>query len=714
MLFVVGESIDPRRVYYLEYPRHDLKTLCRRDGWYRTLYSSATLGANVAEDGSATTFRLFAPRADRVGLYLYRHPDDPPSKAWKTIDMKVDSQGVWEATEAGDLHGMYYDMTVHGPIERGNRFYESHPVHVTDPYARVSLDGFGKARVWRATRPAKPLAQGRPRMEDVIAYEVHVQDFTGALPLPEDLRGTFAGMVQSGLKNSHGESIGFDYLVNLGINVVHLMPVQEYLHYPDAEWQQAFLGDPFMEMHGIDRENYQWGYRTTHAFAIESRYRRRGSEPGAEREQFRDLVDAFHARGIAVIVDIVPNHTGENMDGRNYLFNFGAIDTDYYYRTNDRLEHIGPYGNEVKFEDRPMSQRWLLDQCRSLIEEFGLDGFRIDLAGQVDKQTLLKLKQELGEEILIYGEPWIAPSDPEVARSPDWGWYKKDAPITYFQDDARNAFKGPVSDPVSKKKSRGYAGGDSALRAQTMRALLNDFEEESHPNQGINYLDIHDNWTLADQFAKRDWDGRFGVDEGPYRIAAGLLLTSIGPVVLHGGSEFLRSKGSAGSEETIQRTASGVLAFHGKRDTYNLRVPNLFLWENVGRAPKPGEQASDFRAMADYWRGLIAFRTSEAGAIFRIADRPPEGYYRWILPDNPHLLGYVVADCCLVLVNTDESSAEFEAVELPEGKWEPICDGIKVQLPSKGEGFGTALQGGRSHRIRVPTQSLQIWSLQRK
>ncbi len=705
----LASPIDPRRVFYLESLRHGLKSLCKRDGWYRTLYSHKPLGANVASDGQTTTFRIFAPRATRVVLYLYRQAEDKPDQAEQTVAMTLGDQGVWEATLPGDRHGQYYDLTVHGPTERGDRFYESHPVHITDPYARVSMDSFGKARVWHATRPATGLQSGRPAMKDVIAYEVHVQDFTDALPIPESKRGKLSGMTVRGLTNDRGQPIGFDHLLSLGINVVHLMPVQEYLHYPDDEWQAAFADDPFMRDRGIDRENYQWGYRTTHAFAIESRYREIGTEPGEEREQLRDLVDAFHRHGIAVIVDIVPNHTGENMDGRDYLFNFGAIDTDYYYRTNQSLEHIGPYGNEVKFEERPMAQRWLIDQCRGLIDEFGIDGFRIDLAGQVDKQTLIKLREAIGDDILIYGEPWIAPTDPDVARSPDWGWYKSDAPITFFQDDARNAFKGPVSDPVDKATSRGFAGGNTEMRSQTMRALLNDFEEESRLDKGINYLDIHDNWTLADQFAQRDWDGRFGVDEGPYRIAAGLLMTSLGPIVLHGGSEFMRSKGAAGTEERVLQTASGPLAFHGRRDTYNVRIPNRFLWDDVGRPSDPQRGGCDYGQMTEYWRGLIAMRSSPAGEVFRIAQRPPADYYRWLEPEDPHLLGYEVARRFLVLVNTSQRPAVFEGVELADGPWMLICDGQRVDAEGGVQGSDAQLSGARRMNLTVPAESMKIW-----
>ncbi len=482
-LVIPSSPIDPTRLHYLRLPKLGAWTVCRFDGWFRYLCSSKPLGAQIDSSNSSTSFRIFSPRATFVKLYLYDSVDSDAAPL-EVFDMTRDSMGVWEYKVDRDLHGTFYDFTVHGPCDPGNYFFESHPVHISDPYARVSVDTFGRSRVWYATKPATPLRGGRPKMEDVIAYEVHVQDFTSLLPVEESLKGTFPAMTIPGLKNKHGASIGFDYLIQLGINVVHLMPVQEFLHYPNDEWQESFLNDSFMIEQGINEEYYEWGYRTSHAFAIENRYRAKGTEYGAEREQFRDLVQAFHDHGIAVIVDLVPNHTAESMDGRNYLMHFNVLDKQYYYRTNNDLNHIGPFGNEIKTEDRPMVQRWIVDQCRDLINEFGIDGFRIDLAGQIDKQTLLKLREELDDDIIIYGEPWIAPSDPEVASNPAWSWYKKDAPITFFQDESRNAFGSPPSDPTTKIDSRGFAGGNGQQRTAAMKAMANDYEDELNPNCG--------------------------------------------------------------------------------------------------------------------------------------------------------------------------------------------------------------------------------------
>jgi pullulanase/glycogen debranching enzyme len=692
---VPGVALDPLRVHYLEIPELELRALVRRDPLFREMQSDRPLGAAIADDGSVTTFRVFSPRAEAVRLYLYQGRDDAPAEAQHLVDMQRLDDGVWEIAVPGDLHGSWYDFTVHGPADPGNWFFDTHSVHISDPYARVNDDAFGKSRVWRDGPPPPPVVGGRPPMQDVVGYEVHVQDFTDLLPVGELETGTLPAMARPGLTNSHGEPIGFDYLADLGVNVVHLMPVQEFLHYPDDEWQAVFAQDSFAQAMGINRENYQWGYRTTHSFAVESRYRSRDAEPGVEREQFKQLVRAFHERGIAVIIDVVPNHTGESMANRHLLLNFNVLDLPYYYRTDDELGHIGAFGNETKSEERPMVQRWIVDQLRHWVDELGVDGFRIDLAGLIDEQTLIRVKQELPDDLIIYGEPWIASSDPDVRANPEWSWYKADAPITFFQDDARNAFKGSPFDV----DDRGWAGGDGAVRSAVMRALANQYDEEPLSTDGISYLDIHDNWALADRYASNaDHNGLLGVDVCAMRIAAGLLLTSVGPVVIHGGTEMLRSKGLAPHEEFEVELAGGPIHFKGRDDTYNLRAPNRFLWESLA----PG---SDPASMRDWWRGLLALRMSDHGQVFRVAE-VPEGHYRWITPPEETLLGYVVGERVLVLANSGAQEGSFE-FELPKGEWRQVADRERVDLDGVGGEYGQ-LPGG-PHELRVPGGAFYIW-----
>lgn len=709
VLIVPSTKLDHRRLHRLIIEGRDEPVLVRRNDWFKSLYSNKPLGAIVSEDEAFTTFRLFAPRAERVLLHLYLDQFQDLDNPEASINMTKDVNGIWETEQAGNHHGVFYTFTVYGADEPGNYFYDTHPVHITDPYALVSDDSFGKAMVFKPGTPPAPVKGGRPAMEDIVAYEVHVQDFTDRLPVSEEIESTMLAMIEPGLTNEHGAPIGFDHLLELGINVVHLMPMQEYLHYPDDEWQEAFADDPYMQEQGVAMENYQWGYRTTHAFAVESRFRSRNAPIGAEREEFKQLVEAFHREGISVIIDVVPNHTGENMDGRHYLFNFNAIDLPYYYRTDGDVSHIGPFGNETRPEDRPMVQRWMLDQLKHWVDELGVDGFRIDLAGQIDEQTLAWIKEELPEDLIIYGEAWIAPTDPVTRADPDLFWYKADAPITYFQDDARNAFKGPVSNPSDPAVDRGYAGGDGNQRERAMMGLMNSFPEEIDPNRGINYLDIHDNWALADRFSDADWDGRKHVDQAGVRLAATLLFTSLGPVVIHGGTEMLRSKGAAPLMEIVKTSASGDLHYHGKRDTYNHRVANQFEWQYAGTGP--GERPIDYAAMTSYWERLIDLRRSDTGSVFRIGGSVPEGHYQWFLPENDQLLGYVAGNEVLVLMNTSWDEATFDVSDLPDGSWRQLSDGERFSEDGCACDQTLDVQAGNEKpgQVTVPARSAPIW-----
>ena len=705
-LITPEQPLDKKRVYFLEIPSLELRTQCSFDGWFRETYSTKELGANV--NGRITSIRLFAPRAEMVKVYLYKGKDD--QKAYRTENLTADNQGVWEVIFSEDLHGTYYDFTVHGSDDPGNFFYETNPVHINDPYSRVSDDTWGKSRIWKKTQPATPLQNGIPKMEDVIAYEVHVQDFTDQLPVPEVHKGTFPGMITKGLRNSKGEKIGFDYLIDLGINVVHLMPVQELVHFPTDDWLASFKDDEYMIEQGVSEENYQWGYRTSFAMAVESRYRTKGTEPGTEREEFRDLVQAFHDEGIAVIIDIVPNHTAENITEKEWYFNFNGIDKQYYYRTKD-FEHIGAYGNEVKTENRPMTQRWLIDQCLYFIEEFGIDGFRIDLAGQIDEQTLKILKSSIGDDKILYGEAWIGSNDPAYEENPDWDWYKQDSPITFFQDDSRNAYKGPVFELKDKLNDRGWPGGKFEERENVMKGLAAKFPDDKTPNSGISYLDIHDNFALADQFGTKGFDGRYAVDQDEYKIAVALLYTTLGPIVTHGGSEIMRSKAHAPLMEVVKETKAGHKTYmHGYRDTYNHRTANQFIWETVGQSPST-ENSNDYKNMHAYWKGMNLFRMSKYGEVFRIGEAVPDNYYQWILPDTKSMLGYAVDNKVLVLINAGQQNGTFENLKLPPGSWKLVAtiDEIDHEKGIKSSKDYGKIKGEKTINIDMDPTSLLIW-----
>ena len=716
-LLVPAEPLATNQVHHVEVATggDTLRGPARFDGLWRDLASAGPLGATVdvpcpqCARVPSTTVRLFAPRADSVTVHLYESRTGPSFVDWP---MQRDASGVWSMHFPSDLRGRWYDFSVYGPDGPGSAFTNQTGERVSDPYALVSDDSWGRSRIWQdAFEPPRPVAGGRPAMEDVVAYEVHLQDFTDLLPVPEGV-GPIEAFATGGLVNARGEPVGLDYLDRLGVNTVHLMPVQEYLHYPDDAWRAAFGDDPFMRAQGVADENYQWGYRTTHALAVESRFRSAGDAPGRERERFRDLVDALHARGLAVLIDVVFNHTGENMEGEEQLLTFNGIDKHYYYRLNEDGQHIGAFGNEVKSENRPMTQRWLLDQLRHYVDVFGVDGFRIDLAGQTDEQTLRWIQAELGRDVLIYGEPWIGSNDPDYEANPDWDWYKADSPITFFQDDARNALKGPTADPTPARSSRGYAGGDPEAREPALRAIANDYAEEPTPNAGINYLDIHDNWALADRFAACQtgdcaWDGRAGVRAAEMRLAAALLLTSLGPVVIHGGTEIARSKGLAplpgeiGGQLVRREMALAPIYIKGRGDTYNLRAANRFLWDTVGQA----DDGLDLAELEAWWRGLIALRLSETGEVFRVGTEVPEGHVRVLDTGDDLAIGYTVGDRVLVLANPGDAAVDVELAL--EGRWMPVALSDASGGRADVDGLDRSVSGSAS--FRAPATGVGIW-----
>ena len=186
-----------------------------------------------------------------------------------------------------------------------------------------------------------------------------------------------------------------------------------------------------------------------------------------------------------------------------------------------------------------------------------------------------------------------------------------------------------------------------------------------------------------------------------------MLLTSLGPVVIHGGSEFMRSKGASPLVEHVKYTESGPIYIHGKRDTYNLRRPNLFLWETLGRNTEDNASCN-YQRMYEYWKGLIALRRSSYGRVLRKSETIPPGYIRWIEPDNPLLLGYVIGESIAVFVNTSDQVQTVAGLTLSEGEWTLVAAGDRAgMVPIAGHAH-TTLTGG-IHTIALAPFDVNIW-----
>ena len=180
----------------------------------------------------------------------------------------------------------------------------------------------------------------------------------------------------------------------------------------------------------------------------------------------------------------------------------------------------------------------------------------------------------------------------------------------------------------------------------------------------------------------------------------------LGPLVIHAGTEFMRSKGHAPLEEITKTTSSGDLAYHGKNDTYNLRRANQFVWENKGLEKSDGA-SNNYGNVYAYWRGLIALRNSETGSVLRVGDAQAEDYYKWVLPDNSQQLGYVIAERILVLMNTGEEEATFVLPQLPGGDWLLVANGNEVNHESGVRASYESIGSGQA--VSIPARTAPIW-----
>lgn len=632
------------------------------------------LGSGLDPAGD-TWFRVFAPRATAVVLHAAATPDGP---ADAVISMTREwASGTWAHTLPGNRHGLYYWFTVDGPPDPAGRVDAARPLN--DPYAAIALSSFGgtagRSMVFDFARLGAPAPFARPPVQDLVLWEVHVADLTGSptsgLPPDDPRRGRFAGFATPDLRGPAtraGERVrvGLDHIAELGVNAVQLLPTQEFPGAPGA---------------------YDWGYYTANFFSPAGAY---ASTPVGEGKahELRALVDALHARGIAVVLDIVLNHTAEGGEGGPTL-NFRGFDPRYYYR---RDPVTGAYrdgsgvGNELATE-QPMVRRFVIDCLRFWVERYGVDGFRFDLAGLLDLETVRAIARAL-PGIYLYGEPW-------ALSGALWGKGAVNAiePWFVFNDEFRDTVKGSpegrdggfVQGRGSVERLKAAVSGNSVpfWEGQVGDGQVGEGRAwAASPLNALNYLDCHDNLTLADKLSV-SLPGLLRVEkESRVKLAATLLLTSLGPVLLHAGVEFLRTKPYdrfAGDGRPVA-SADGDAVF----DANSYRSG-------------PATNHLDWRAKAEnvdlfrFWQGLIALRRSALGRPTRPPGAVTPGYFLWFEDArNPRALGWELnADGTngegrlRVFVNASGGAAARFATPFPAAEgWRQVADEGRVDLAS--------------------------------
>jgi pullulanase len=583
------------------------------------IHSTQELGAIYTPE--KTIFRVWAPTATRLTLHLYEAPHGgiPNQMAMHRLP-----DGCWEASLPGDWVGLYYTYRAEGLDPRFDPDRE-----LLDPYARCITGHGGRSIVVHDTtpvadRPDLPLSQA-------ILYELHLRDFTIDPDSGIQRRGKYLGLTEEAthLVGRRDIATGLAHLLDLGVTVVQLMPIQAF-HSHKSE------------------DGYGWGYDVVHHYSPDGWYATERFDARRVSEVKR-MVDTLHRHGLRVTMDVVFNHTFESTDEQR-IYSFEGLVPGYYYR----IRHDGTYwngsgvGNEFRTE-APMARRYILDTLRHWVTEYKIDGFRFDLLGLIDHETLREIVRSLRDidpGILIYGEPWAGGTSAiEVVhkgRQRGHGW-------AVFNDHYRDALKGNVFD--ARETGFLQSGRHVEWVKAGLRGAVDDFADT--PLESINYVECHDNHTLWDRLLISTIDDPRILPEdrqAMVRLAAFLLFTAQGIPFLQTGQASLRTK-------------------NGDHNSYDKPDPvNMVRWE----------RKAAHLDLQTYHRELIALRRNHPLLRMESAVEVRRGLLflddHFGLPVPPGCLAYQIEDLsgqdswtrALALVN---ANPHRQRLPWREGKW---------------------------------------------
>ena len=611
-------------------------------------YNGNDLGANWTSE--ATTFRLWAPTASAVSVNLYTSGTEGTDDLIASHELTADVNGTWIATVEGDLNGVYYTYSV---TRKGET------VEAVDPYARTTGVNGNRAMVidLDSTDPAgweNDTYVTQENYTDAVIWELHVRDFSIHESSGMTNKGKYLAFTELGTKVPGTDiATGVDYMVQLGVNYVHLLPVYD--------------------INSVDETvgGYNWGYDPKNYNVPEGSY---ATDPynGAVRvNEFKQMVQSLHSQGIGVIMDVVYNHVA---DAGNFCFNkivpgyFSRIHDDGSYQSNSGC------GNDTASE-RSMVSKYIVDSVLYWAEEYHIDGFRWDLVGLIDYETInavMEAVHAVNPNIIFYGEGWemctwttkdgyvnkmtIQPNDTKV---------NGESVFAFFNDTIRNAIHGGVFVATDKGFVSGNMNGSAKMTVSagyTANSIWgSNGGSVDTPLQTINYASCHDNYTLFDNLTIDVMDVTgCSAEEAAAQAAAmnnlgaAYYITAQGVPFIHAGEEMLRSKPDAQQEVGFNH------------NSYNAGDEiNSFKWADLG---------NELNANAyNYYKGLIAFRaahpamrlTTKADIIAAMTE---------IETYNNNVVAYVnngagLDDAIISIFNADSVA---NTVELPEGKW-AVC-----------------------------------------
>lgn len=604
------------------------------------VYTGNDLGAVYSP--KMTRFKVWAPEAESVKLNLYKQGEG--DNLIEQHIMKKSANGTYVFEKQGDCNGIYYTYTV---VNHGEK------QEAVDPYTKAAGVNGQRGMVINLakTNPQGFELDGYRNPEhitDAIIYEGSVRDFTMDESSGVFHNGKFLGLTEANTTNHFGEATALDYISGLGVTHVQILPAFDF-ETVDEKNQKA---------------QYNWGYDPDNYNVPEGSYAVSPYDGTVRIQEMKQMVLALHSRGIGVIMDVVFNHTYRRDDS-----NLQKIVPGYYYRSDETGYTDGSgCGNEVA-SDRPMVQKLIVDSLIYWAKEYHIDGFRFDLMGVLDIDTMNVIAERLKEirpDIYLYGEGWNGgPSSLAEEKRAFKVSAKKMPGIGMFNDDIRDTIKGSVFYDDHLGFVNGGTHLENALRYGITGAVAHpqvDYDAygskpwAKEPGQSINYVSCHDNYTLWDKLSVSCPEASEEKKKAMNRLCAAIVFTSQGVPFIQAGEEFLRSKPLPEKKGFAE-------------NSYNMPDEvNSIKWDNIHEYPD----------MIAYYKGLMALR--KAHPVFRMQSEAEMTQNLCFLSDTPeNVVAYLLKGKCaddtpeniLVIFNGNDEEILYN---LPEGKWKILVD----------------------------------------
>ncbi len=600
-------------------------------------YEGDDLGATWTAEG--TTFRLWAPTATAVSVNLYTSGTEGTDDLIESVEMTADVNGTWVATVEGDLNGTYYTYSV---TRKGET------VEAVDPYARTTGVNGNRGMIvdLDSTDPEgweNDTYVTQSSYTDAVIWELHVRDFSIDESSGMTNKGKYLAFTEKGTTVPGTDiATGVDYMVDLGVNYVHLLPVYD--------------------INSVDETTggYNWGYDPENYNVPEGSYSTDPYNGEVRITEFKQMVQSLHNDGMGVIMDVVYNHT---YDANS---NFNKIVPYYYYRydANGANTSASGCGNDTASE-RLMFRKFMVDSVSYWAEEYHLDGFRFDLMGLHDVETMQAIEKAvhaINPNAIIYGEAWNMAGNTTsatMATQPNLGKITATVgaagAVSAFNDAIRDGLKGSVFD----EKAKGYINGDYAANAAKVQFGIMGASSSTGVGWSIpgcaiiNYMSAHDNNTLWDKLHLSNPDNTKEELLAMNRLGAAIMMISKGTPFWQAGEEMLRSK------------PNGDGTFN--ENSYNASdAVNNINWELL-------TADSDEYAMMRYYQGLIALR--QEYAIFRSNGDDVTVTFE-NLAGGGMVAKFVASDGqeALVLINPTDKVDSFTLA----GSWNLLADGTRA------------------------------------